>query len=221
MERPVALAVFAHPDDAELACFGTFAALRERGYALCALSLTDGRNSDVEQSHLRTKEAKMAAEIVGSELIVEGFEDGRLAPDREVFGRIEEHVRRIRPSIVLTHYPGDREHQDHQVVGKITTAVAHRSSDIELVLQGEPPCLADSFKPQLYADITDFMERKLEALACYKSEAGKPFMRRDLIMDRGRWWAHQAGAHGDSENPRFYEAFVVAKAILAHPFLPH
>src|SRR6266542_3109036 len=100
MERPVALAVFAHPDDAELACFGTFAALREQGYALCALSLTDGRNSNAEQSHLRTKEAKMAAEIAGSELIVEGFEDGSLAPHRELFGRIEGHIRRIQPSIV-------------------------------------------------------------------------------------------------------------------------
>jgi LmbE family N-acetylglucosaminyl deacetylase len=90
----------------------------------------------------------MAADIVGSELIVEGFEDGCLAPHREVFGRIEAHVRRIQPSIVLTHYPGDREHQDHQMVGKITTAVAQRSSDVGLVLQSEPPYLADSFAPQ-------------------------------------------------------------------------
>ncbi|GLY68017.1 PIG-L deacetylase family protein [Amycolatopsis taiwanensis] len=217
MGRPVALAVFAHPDDAELACFGTLAALREQGYALCVLSLTDGRNSNSGQSHLRPKEARMAAEVVGSELIVESFEDGYLAPQREVFSRIESHVRRIQPSIVLTHYPGDREHQDHQVVGKVTTAVANRSSDIGLVLQGEPPCLADSFTPQLYSDITDFMELKLEALACYKSEAGKPFMSRELVTTRGKWWALQAGAYGDGENPRFYEAYVVAKAVLPLP----
>ncbi|WP_020673703.1 PIG-L deacetylase family protein [Amycolatopsis nigrescens] len=219
MGRPVALAVFAHPDDAELACFGTFAALHQQGYALCVLSLTDGRNSIAEQSHLRPKEAKMAAEVVGSELIVEGFEDGFLAPNREIFGRIEAHIRRIQPSIVLTHYPGDREHQDHQVVGKITTAVANRSSDIGLVLQGEPPYHADSFTPQLYTDITDFMDLKMQALACYKSEADKRFMSRDLVTTRGKWWAHQAGVHGDGENPRFYEAFVVAKALLTFPFL--
>jgi LmbE family N-acetylglucosaminyl deacetylase len=220
MGKPVALAVFAHPDDAELACFGTLAALRRQGYALCALSLTDGRNSNAEQSHLRTKEARMAAELVGCELIVEGFEDGHLAPHREVFGRIEAHVRRIQPAIVLTHYPGDREHQDHQMIGKITTAVAQRSGDVGLVLQSEPPYLADSFTPQLYSDITDFMDLKLEAIACYKSEANKPFMSRDLVMTRGKWRAHQAGAHGDGENPRFYEAFVVAKAMLSFPFIP-
>nr|CTQ96600.1 hypothetical protein [Kibdelosporangium sp. MJ126-NF4] len=213
------MAVFAHPDDAELACFGTLAALREQGYALCALSLTDGRNSNAEQSHLRPKEARMAAEIVGSELIMENFEDGCLAPNREVFSRIEAHIRRVRPSIVLTHYPGDREHQDHQVVGRITTTVAHRSSDIGLVLQGEPPVLVDSFTPQLYSDITDFMEPKLEAIGCYKSEAGKPFMSRELVMTRGKWWAHQAGAYSDGEKPRFYEAFVVTKAVLPLPRL--
>jgi N-acetylglucosamine malate deacetylase 1 len=221
VESPLALAVFAHPDDAELACFGTFAALREHGYALCVLSLTDGRNSDAEQSHMRTMEAKLAAEVVGSDLIVEDFEDGCLGPHREVFGRIEAHIRRIRPSILITHYPGDREHQDHRMVGKITTDVAHRSSDIGLVLQGEPPYVVDSFRPQLYSDITAFMGRKLEALACYKSEAGKPFMSRELLLNRGKWWAHQAGVHGDGDNPRFYEAFVVAKSIFPLPFIHH
>ncbi|MGA6167107.1 PIG-L deacetylase family protein [Amycolatopsis magusensis] len=213
MSKPVALAVFAHPDDAELACFGTFAALRARGYALSVLSLTDGANSDVEQSYLRPKEARLAAAVLGSELVVEDFEDGSLTAGRALFDRIEQHIRRVRPSIVLTHYPGPREHQDHQVVGTVATTVAHRAGHVDLVLQGEPPGLADSFAPQLFTDITAHIDVKLKALACYKSEADKGFMHRETVLDRARWWARQAGAV-ENGTPRYYEAFVVSKALL-------
>jgi N-acetylglucosamine malate deacetylase 1 len=204
------LAVFAHPDDAELACFGTLAGMAASGVAINILTLTDGRNSSAEESYLRPSEAKEAAGIIRADLVIEGFVDGDLSPSRALYSCVSTHLERVKPSIVITHYPHGQDHQDHLAVGQAVTAVSNRMDAVALVLQAEPPSGVGPFHPNFYVDVTEHMPEKLEALGKYISEIDKPFMKRDAVMARGQWWARQAEMH--APKPRLYEAFLVAKA---------
>jgi N-acetylglucosamine malate deacetylase 1 len=207
-----ALAIFAHPDDAELACFGSLASLATRGYQAHIVALSDGSNSTSKASQLRPVEAKEAAELIKADLTIEHFTDGALTPNAELHACISAHLKRVEPAILFTHCPNVDYHQDHEVTGRIVTAAAMRFTAIRLVLQAEPPIFVGSFAPNLYADITASIAMKLEAVQRYKSEADKWYMTDESILQRAAWWARQAEPTSP-QGPRFFEAFRVAKAL--------
>lgn len=205
------LAVFAHPDDAELGCFGTLAAFSSSGYDVHILALTDGANSCSPDALRRPSEAKESAGVIGASLVIEDFIDGGLEPNRQTYHCVADHLARLRPTIVLTHRVGAHDHQDHDVTGRAATTMAMRDSSVRLILQAEPPLMNNLFSPNFYVDVTRHMDDKLAAIAKYESEATKPYARPQAIRDRGMWWARQAETHNLDE-VRYYEAFCAVKA---------
>lgn len=213
MTVPRALAIFAHPDDAELSCFGSLAAFAHVGVEPHIVALTDGSNSTSSESLRRPAEAKEAAEILGAEIIIEGFTDGALGLSHDVYDCVLSHVCRLAPAIVFTHFPCTEDHQDHETAGRVATTIAMRSESVHLVLQGEPPVATSRFIPTAYIDVTPHLKTKLRAVHLYKSEREKPYMSTHAIIDRARWWARQADSHAVASE-RYYEAFHIAKARL-------
>jgi LmbE family N-acetylglucosaminyl deacetylase len=207
------LAVFAHPDDAELACFGTLAALGAAGYDLHVLALTNGSNSCSAEADLRPAEAKEAAGVIGAEIIIEDFVDGGLEPSRATFSCVADHLARLRPTVVITHQVGAMDHQDHETAGRAATVMAGRASSVRLILQAEPPLMNNLFRPNLFVDITGHLDDKLVAVGKYRSERTKPYTTDRTILDRAMWWARQAETH-DLPGIRYYEAFHLVKAKL-------
>jgi LmbE family N-acetylglucosaminyl deacetylase len=207
------LAVFAHPDDAELGCFGTLASLREAGFSLHIVALTTGAASSSPHSSRRSAEAKESAGVIGADLVVENFVDGGLEPKRETYACIAEHLNRTNPSVVITHMTGAQDHQDHETAGRAAVTMAGRDSGVRLILQTEPPLMNNLFCPNFYVDITRFIGEKLSAIAQYQSEQDKPFVAEQAIRDRATWWARQAETH-DLPQTRYYEAFRLTKAKL-------
>jgi LmbE family N-acetylglucosaminyl deacetylase len=212
------LAVFAHPDDAELGCFGTLASLKEAGFSLHILALTSGSSSCSPDSAWRPAEAKESAGVIGADLVIENFVDGGLEPKRETYACIAEHLNRTDPAVVITHTTGAMEHQDHETAGRAAVTMAGRRSGVQLILQAEPPLMNNLFCPNLYVDVTAFIGQKLAAVGRYISERGKPYVAEQAIRDRATWWARQAEAHEVSDT-RYYEAFRMAKAKLAPQLL--
>jgi LmbE family N-acetylglucosaminyl deacetylase len=212
------LAVFAHPDDAELACFGTLAGLGVAGFGLHILALTNGSNSCSPDAELRPSEAKASAGVIGADLVIADFVDGELPANRETYSCVEEHLARIRPTIVITHLVGAQDHQDHDSAGRAATTMACRSSFVKLILQAEPPLMNTLFSPNFYVDVTAHMPDKLDAVAKYQSERDKPCAAQQAIRDRGTWWARQAETH-DLREIRYSEAFHLVKAKLDVPLL--
>jgi LmbE family N-acetylglucosaminyl deacetylase len=204
------LAIFAHPDDAELGCFGTLAGLGAAGYDLHILALTDGSSSCATQAVMRPLEAKESAGMIGANLVIEDFIDGDLVPNRATYACIADHLSRIRPAVVLTHRVGAQDHQDHDIAGRAATTMAMRDRGVRMILQAEPPLMNHLFTANFYVDVTPFMDMKLAAVARYRSEAHKPFARPHAIRDRGVWWARQAEANDIGET-RYYEAFYAVK----------
>ena len=213
MTHSSVLAVFAHPDDAELGCFGTLAALGRAGFDLHILALTNGANSCSPDAAFRPAEAKASAAVVGADVTIEDFVDGGLEAKRETYACVADHVARLRPAVVITHMVGAMDHQDHEVAGRAATTIAGRSPGVKLILQAEPPLMNNLFCPNLYVDITRHMPVKLTAIGKYQSERAKPYVAERAIRDRATWWARQAENQSLSDI-RYYEAFRVAKATL-------
>jgi N-acetylglucosamine malate deacetylase 1 len=205
------LAVFAHPDDAELGCYGTLASLKKAGFKLHIVALTSGANSVSRNASWRPAEAKESAGVIGADLVIENFVDGSLAQTSETYSCVAAHLNRTNPSIVITHMTGAQDHQDHETAGRAATIMAGRDTGVKLILQTEPPLMNNLFCPNFYVDITGFMPLKLAAVSQYVSEREKPFVAEQAIRDRATWWARQAEAH-DLHEIRYYEAFRLTKA---------
>lgn len=211
MSRMSVLAVFAHPDDAELGCFGTLASLSAAGFDLTILALTNGANSCSPDAAFRPVEAKESSAVIGADLVIENFPDGGLPPYRETYSCVDEHLKRLRPAVVFTHLVGAMDHQDHETAGRAATVMATRSSFVKMILQTEPPLMNNRFCPNVYVDVTGQMPAKLAAVEKYRSERDKPFAAQQAIRDRATWWSRQAEAHNLYET-RYTEAFHLVKA---------
>ncbi len=205
------LAVFAHPDDAELGCFGTLASLRQAGFGLHIVSLTSGASSCSPHASWRPAEAKESASVIDADLVIENFVDGSLELKRDTYACVAEHLHRTNPSVVITHLTGAQDHQDHETAGRAAVTMAGRDKGVKLILQTEPPLMNNLFCPNFYVDVTGFMPAKLAAISQYVSERDKPYVAEQAIRDRATWWARQAEAH-DVPNRRYYEAFRMTKA---------
>jgi LmbE family N-acetylglucosaminyl deacetylase len=146
------MAVLAHPDDESLGVGGTLARYAAMGVRTSVVTATRGergryftnenRPSDEEVGRVREAELRAAAEELGvGELALLGYLDGELdrADSREVVGRIVEHLRRVRPQVVVTFDPfGAYGHPDHVAICQLTTAAVLAAADPGFGAAGPP-----------------------------------------------------------------------------------
>jgi LmbE family N-acetylglucosaminyl deacetylase len=210
------LAVFAHPDDAELTCFGTLGLLKSRGYRVLVGIVTDGLagTADATASN-RVLEAERASAVMGFELLRGALPDGDLQYSSQLIRQVEEWVREYDPGIVITHDydPAGIDHQDHIAVARAVLNVAHRKPEIELLLQVEPSRGSRSFEPNAFIDVGQFALQKLAAIACHESQSHKDYLQPVYINLRSSWWAAVSGMSDSSGagGGAHVEAFRVAR----------
>jgi len=159
-ERTV-LVVFAHPDDDALSCLGTLARLCDEHYQVYVLVLTAGECS-ITNCSVRLMEAEEVAQLVGYTLLKENLPDGNLHYDREIVSLIERHIHRLSPQMVITHYPQElgQGHQDHVVTASAVVNAARRNRCVDWILYAEPPTQNWIFVPNLFIDITEYLDIK-------------------------------------------------------------
>ena len=123
-----ALAISAHPDDSELQAGGTLAKWAAAGCEVSIVVCTDGSkgtwNPDADLGELidaRQREQAAAAAALGATGTVGfcGWVDGELVQSPANVRTLTEWIRRLRPTIVLTHDPWKRYrlHPDHRAAG--------------------------------------------------------------------------------------------------------
>jgi LmbE family N-acetylglucosaminyl deacetylase len=185
------LVVAAHPDDEILGCGGTMTRLAREGHEVRIAILAEGMSSryaqreevDPQQMKGLHFHAQQAADKIGAkELILCKLPDNRLdtVPLLDVVKTVEELVARFHPEVIYTHHPGDLN-VDHGVVHRaVLTATRPVTGQCVLeVYAFEVPSstewafqrLAPPFRPNVFVDITDSLETKIAALACYDTEA--------------------------------------------------
>jgi len=214
-DRLRVLGVFAHPDDAELTCFGTLAALADLGAEVNLIFMSKGEGSKSPTATQRAQEARDASAVINATVDLGQFEDGAVSPTRHTFSTVEAQIREVAPTFIFTHFDrsGADDHQDHQVVGRVVLNLALRYSSASFVLQVEPPSAGSGFHPNTFIDISRYIDKKIEAVGRYESEASKFFMSEQSLRLRGSWWAHQA-VLGHVAPDTYFEPFILVKATM-------
>jgi LmbE family N-acetylglucosaminyl deacetylase len=211
-EEPLdVIAVGAHPDDVEIACGGTLAALAEQGYRVGIIDLTDGEPTPHSPGpEVRIAEAVEAAKVLGVHVRkILPFNNRRLMDGFDERVALALEFRKYKPKIVIGF--GSKTPMaspDHYQAMQITDAAVFysRLTKWEDVFQGTDPHVIDrqlyfrlNFEPvpasgienSITMDITDTLEQKLEAIRCYKTQFPPS---KSYIFDRVRGLAIAAGA---------------------------
>lgn len=159
------LAVGAHPDDVELDCGGALAAHSAAGDQVTVLVLTNGSSGPGPVSE-RIHEQEEAAKALGAQLMWGDLPDGAVSNHERIALRLVEDALSLTGATRLyTHAPGD-SHQDHRAAALLSFGAAR---NLREVLSFDSPSSRD-FRANLYIDISDTLETRLEALTCHASQ---------------------------------------------------
>lgn len=211
------LSVFAHPDDAELSCFGLLAKLRESGWKIVIAIATRGENGADSQAWNRESEARASAALIGAEVVFGDFRDGSVPRSSDLIGWVDSLLETWRPALIVTHFAAEARlaHQDHVAVEAAVHIATRRAAWLPDLLLAEGVDAEPSFRPNWFADVTAQFDCKLRALAMHESQAGKPYMRACFTRLRARRWELQFPSNDLSETaPRYWEAFVSARHVI-------
>ena len=118
----------------------------------------------------------MAAAILRARLLMEDLEDTGIREGDPTTSIIERVVAEVRPTIVYTHSVNDI-HQDHRNTHS-ATMVAARS--VPYVLCFQSPSATISFRPSRFVSIEHTLDRKMDAIAAFASQASTPRVPRRL-----------------------------------------
>jgi LmbE family N-acetylglucosaminyl deacetylase len=178
------LVLAAHPDDEVLGMGGTIALHSLRGHAVRVVCVTDGSSTqypgDAPRQERKNQEALAAAAALGvSDYVHLDLPDMRLdtVPHVDLNSIVEEHVRDFGPEVVYTAHPD--VNRDHRALFD-SVAVAARPTPgqpVRRLLTYAPtsstewtPAGTNWFVPNWFVDITETLDRKLEAFACFETE---------------------------------------------------
>ncbi len=181
------LAFGAHPDDVELGCGATLAKEISTGKKVGIIDLTRGELGTRGSAEIRDREAALAAKILGVEVRENlNFRDGFFVNDEKHQLEIIKMIRKYRPEIVVCNAVDDR-HIDHGKGSKLVSDACFLSGlrRIETVLEGTPqqewrPKLVyhyiqwKNIQPDFVVDISDFIDKKHEAVMAYSSQFYDP-----------------------------------------------
>jgi LmbE family N-acetylglucosaminyl deacetylase len=198
MEKVNILAIGAHPDDIEFGCGGALIKYTQKGHRLFLLVMTGGGLGG--SPSVRTQEQKAAGKILGVEKIYwGGYEDTHLVVDIALIDKIEAVIAEVKPDFIFCNFPDDT-HQDHR---HLAQAIMSATRYIRNVLFFEGPT-TQNFNPQVFVDISDTLDRKVESLKAHHSQVMKTNIEDLSIIEVARSSANFRGIQG---RVKYAEAF--------------
>lgn len=181
------LVVAAHPDDEVLGCGGYIAARVKSGDEVVVTFVSDGvtsrdENLGIAEIETRRHAARSASQVLGVKDVSFGdFPDNKLdsVPVLEVIKTIESVIRRVQPSIVVTHFGGDLN-IDHRIVNQAVVTSCRPTSgqcvkqimffEIPSSTEWQVPNEGEAFVPNWFEEISQTLELKVQALKMYEHE---------------------------------------------------
>ncbi len=188
MEKVLVFA--AHPDDELLGVGGTVRRLADEGKLVRAVIMAEGltsraeKRSDANLSELIAlqEDSRRAAEIVGYKSIdFCGLPDNRMDGIEllDVIKIVSKYVEKYQPDTIFTHHHGDLN-IDHRITCEavLTACRPVGSNKVKRIYGFETPSStewnythAEPFTPNVYFDISDTLEAKVQGMACYRTES--------------------------------------------------
>ncbi len=192
----VVLAVYAHPDDADVACGGSLARWAKQGASVHLVVCTDGGKGTFDAevapkdlAAIRAEELRQSSELLGLASVTNlGYPDGELKDSNHLRGELVTLVRKIRPDLVCGHDPtamffGQEyfNHRDHRIGGTtLLDAVSPASALPHYFPDAGPPhqvatvLLSGTLEPDVWIDISETIDLKAAAVECHRTQFAEP-----------------------------------------------
>mgnify|MGYP001188464319 CR=1 FL=1 len=181
--------VAAHPDDELLGSAGTLLFYKKKGYKIKIIFLSDGessRNSSKKKINFLINQRKIQAIKVSKlcKFIEPAFAelpDNRLdtIPMLKIIRFIESEIKKFKPTIIITHNENDLNIDHKLTFNAVVTATRPSTKTfVKSIYCFETPSSTENnfskikvnFNPNLYFDISKFINKKIELLKIYKRE---------------------------------------------------
>jgi bacillithiol biosynthesis deacetylase BshB1 len=178
------LAVFSHPDDAELSVSGTLLKLKSLGYRTGVLDMTRGEMGTRGTPEMRSEESIEAARIMKLDLRLNlGQPDGHIWPTEGARTAVVRVLRSHKPKVLLTTH-WDDPHPDHantcrivREAARLATMARYDEESGEKLLR-MPSIMHSLFSrlvvPSFIVDVSDFVEEKMAAIKSHASQFYHP-----------------------------------------------
>src|SRR5258706_9276044 len=174
------LAVFSHPDDAELTIAGTLLKLKSLGYRTGVLDMTRGEMGTRGAPEIRAKEALEAARVMGLDARLNLEQpDGQITVNEETRVALVRVLRGHAPKVLFTSH-WDDPHPDHATTSRIVREAARlatmRRYDEQAGMAAiNMPVIAHAVfsrltNPSFIVDVSQFAENKMKAIRAYASQ---------------------------------------------------
>jgi N-acetylglucosamine malate deacetylase 1 len=182
------LVIAPHPDDEVLGVGGTMAKFASEGAEVYVAIVTKGYPPDFTEETVQKDraEALAAHQVLGvKETIFLSFPAARLdsVPHCEVNSQLIDLLQKLHPDIIFIPFNGDI-HLDHQRVFLSALVAARPNSSYapKVIYAYETlsetnwnaPYLTPNFVPNVFVDISPYLETKMKAMQMYASQL-KPF----------------------------------------------
>ncbi len=200
---PSALALAAHPDDIEFCMAGTLLRLAAVGWDIHYCNLSAGNLGSAtipgpKLASMRRKESQAAARRLGATWHAPIARDLEIFYNDDLLRRVAAVVRKVRPTVVLTHSPQDYM-EDHMNTSRLAVSGAFaRGMPNYRTRPSVPPFdghvtvyhalphglhdgLGQKITASLYVDTAPVHATKRDALACHASQ--KEWLDRSQGMD--------------------------------------
>ena len=188
--------VVAHPDDEAFGPSGTLAKLSKL-YDVHIVCVTDGQadprfhaTPGESLATLRAEELRKSAALLGAKDVhFLHFQDGTLNNNQyhEIASKLNELCDKYHPKLFMTNdLKGNSGHLDHVAVAMVTSFVYQKRVEVDAILYNcVPRAVSDVMREyfvffphgyeardvDLVVDVTDVLEKKLEAARCHGSQA--------------------------------------------------
>ena len=213
------LVVVAHPDDIDFGVAGSVAVWSSRGIEVTYCLVTSGEAGGddrtqprADMASVREAEQTAAAKVVGvDDVRFLHYPDGRVEATLELRCDLSRVMRQVQPQRVVTQSPErlyDRiyaSHPDHLATGDAAIAAVYPDSrnpfahpELMLVEAIEPWTIPQLWimarpDPNVFVDITNVMDAKLDALCSHTSQIADPAAIEKLLRDWAGANAKSAG----------------------------
>jgi len=217
-----ALAIYAHPDDADVAAGGLLAQWASEGVEVHVVVICDGAkgshspNSEASAiRETRREELQFASDLLGARSVTSlDWPDGAVTNSEELREALVGLVRSYKPEVVLgpdptaTFFGGVYvNHRDHREVGwALLDAVAPAAAmPLYFPEQGPPHqvsvlLLSGTHEPDVVADVSHTIDTKVKAVLAHASQlAGDADAIRDVVLERAEQAGYPVGvAYGEA-----------------------